>query len=265
LAAEAIDGARRNDHGLAYAIAEWAVAVLDLSRGRFDLAAERLTALGSGRPGGRHPYYELVSAADLVEASVRSGRPEPPPAFTALERFAGAGAPFWASALVARCRALLAEGEPAASAYARALELHAAANRPFDLARTQLLYGEFLRRQRRRSDAREQLRSAVAAFELLGASAWEERARVELRATGETARKREPGTILELTPQEQQIAGLAAGGHSNKEIASQLFLSPRTVEYHLRKIFSKLGISSRAELLRLDLKSQRGREAAALA
>src|SRR5262249_4401563 len=125
--------------------------------------------------------------------------------------------------------------------------------RPFDCARSQLLYGEFLRRERRRTDAREQLRAALEIFEQLRAETWAERARVELRATGETARKRDPSTIGDLTPQELQIARLVGEGNSNKEVAAQLFLSPRTVEYHLRKVFVKLGITSRAELIRHGL------------
>jgi DNA-binding NarL/FixJ family response regulator len=123
-------------------------------------------------------------------------------------------------------------------------------SRPFDRARTQFAYGQYLRRQRRRSDAREHLRAALGGFERLGAEPWAERARVELRATGEAARKRDPSTLTQLTPQELQIARLVAEGQSNKEVATQLFLSRRTVEYHVAKVFAKLGISSRADLIR---------------
>ena len=115
------------------------------------------------------------------------------------------------------------------------------------------MYGEYLRREKRRQDARSQLRSALRTFDLLGAKAWSERAGTELRATGETARKRDPSAVNELTPQEFQIARLVAEGGSNKDVAARLFLSPRTVEYHLRKVFSKLGIASRAELIRLGV------------
>ena len=118
------------------------------------------------------------------------------------------------------------------------------------MARTELLFGEWLRRERRRSEARGHLRAAAAAFRALGAPRWEERAEAELRATGETARKREPSTLDQLTPQELQIAALVGEGLTNREIAAQLFLSPRTIEYHLRKVFSKLGIGSRSELIR---------------
>ncbi len=160
-------------------------------------------------------------------------------------------------ALAARCRAMLTGGDAAEAEYRLALQLHDESRNPFDRARTELLYGEFLRRERRRTDAREQLRAAVNLFEGLGAEPWAERARTELRATGETARRRDPSTLEDLTPQEMQIARLVGGGSSNKDIAAQLFLSPRTVEYHLRKVFAKLGISSRAHLIRDGVPLQR--------
>ena len=125
--------------------------------------------------------------------------------------------------------------------------------RPFDLARTQLLLGEHLRRQRRRVDAREHLRAAIENFEALGAAPWAERARAELRATGETARKRDASTLAELTPQELQVARFVGEGLSNKEVAAQLFLSPRTIDAHLRNVFAKLGLTSRTQLARLEL------------
>jgi len=124
---------------------------------------------------------------------------------------------------------------------------------PLDGARTELIYGEWLRRQRRRTDARVHLRAALEAFRRLGALPWEQRAEAELRATGETARKRDLSAAAQLTPQERQIAGLVAEGLTNREIAAQLFLSPRTVDYHLRKVFTKLGIGSRADLIRAGL------------
>ena len=120
-----------------------------------------------------------------------------------------------------------------------------------DLARAHLLYGEWLRRARRRLDAREQLRTAYELFADMGAEAFAERARRELLATGERARRRTVDTIDHLTPQEAQIARLARDGHSNQEIGGQLFISPKTVEYHLGKAFSKLGISSRRQLYRV--------------
>ena len=122
--------------------------------------------------------------------------------------------------------------------------------RPFDRARTQLLLGERLRRDRRRVEARAHLRAALAAFEALGAAPWAERARAELRATGETARRRDPGTLAQLTPQELQVARFVREGLSNKEVAAQLFLSPRTIDAHLRSVFAKLGVTSRTQLAR---------------
>ena len=116
-----------------------------------------------------------------------------------------------------------------------------------------LLYGEWLRRHRRRIDARRHLRSALECFGRLGMEPWETRARSELRASGETARRRDPSTRDQLTPQELQIARLVAGGKSNPEVAAQLFLSPRTIDYHLRKVFAKLDIASRAQLAGVEL------------
>jgi DNA-binding NarL/FixJ family response regulator len=160
----------------------------------------------------------------------------------------------WAHALVLRCRALLAaDDDDADRLFSEALELHASGGRPFDTARTALMFGARLRRRRRRAEARKHLRTALETFERLGATPWAEQARAELLATGETARKRDVSTLTQLTPQELQIARLVAAGSTNKTIAAQLFLSPRTVDYHLRKVFSKLGLSSRVELVRLSL------------
>jgi DNA-binding NarL/FixJ family response regulator len=116
-----------------------------------------------------------------------------------------------------------------------------------------LLYGEALRRARRRAEAREHLRAAFTTFGQLGASPWAERARTELRASGETARQRDPSTLDQLTPQELQIVRFVGQGATNRDVAAQLFLSPRTIDYHLRQVFTKLGISSRAELIRLHV------------
>jgi DNA-binding CsgD family transcriptional regulator len=147
------------------------------------------------------------------------------------------------------------EGE-AADLFLAALDAHAEAARPYEHARTNLAYGEFLRRTRRRIDAREHLRSALDGFESLGASLWAEKARVELRASGQTARKRDPSTRAELTEQELQIARFVSEGHTNREVAAQLFLSPRTIDFHLRNVYRKLGIKSRTALARLDLDSE---------
>jgi DNA-binding NarL/FixJ family response regulator len=132
--------------------------------------------------------------------------------------------------------------------FERALALHARTERLPDRARTQLAYGSFLRRGRHRVDARTHLRAALETFEDLGAEPWAERARQELRASGATARRRDPSTVVDLTPQEVQVARLVRQGLSNRDIAAQLFVSPRTVDFHLRNVFAKLGVSSRTEL-----------------
>ena len=152
--------------------------------------------------------------------------------------------------LWARSRALLSEGEAAEHLYRESIARLERTRLRVDLARAYLLYGEWLRRQRRRRDARDQLRTAFAMFDAMGMAAFAGRARAELRATGERARPRSLGAAEVLTAQEEQIAGLVAGHLTNREIAARLFLSASTVEYHLRKIFRKLGVTSRAELAR---------------
>jgi DNA-binding CsgD family transcriptional regulator len=158
--------------------------------------------------------------------------------------------------LLARCDALL-ETRPPEEAFRDAAAL-ATSLPPFQQARGELLYGEWLRRERQREDARRHLRAALELFRQLGAAPWEERAAAELRATGETTRKRDPATLDQLTSQELQIAGLVAEGLTNREIAGQLFLSPRTIDYHLRKVFSKLAITSRTALARHELLQRDG-------
>jgi DNA-binding NarL/FixJ family response regulator len=255
-AADAIAAARTSGLANANTAAEWGLALLDLGSGRPEDAADRLAGLRTAPRGLAHPLLVLTSTPDLVEARIRAGRDEDARmAFAPLEAFAKPGAPPWTIALAARCRGLLSHGDEAERWFLEALRLHAAGDRPFDLARTELVYGEFLRRERRRIDARAQLRSALTGFEQFRAEPWAERARTELRATGETARKRDPGTIGQLTPQELQIAQLVGEGLSNKDIAAQLFLSPRTVEYHLHKVFAKLGVASRSELIRQGMGS----------
>jgi ATP/maltotriose-dependent transcriptional regulator MalT len=149
---------------------------------------------------------------------------------------------------LARCRALLAADDRAEPEYQLAIEHLRRCRITPQLARTQLLYGEWLRREGRRTDAREQLRTARHLFDAIGMEAFAERARRELLATGEKTRKRSPGPREELTPQEEQIARLAREGLSNPEIGAQLFVSARTVEWHLRNVFAKLGITSRRQL-----------------
>jgi DNA-binding CsgD family transcriptional regulator len=186
---------------------------------------------------------------ELIEAAVRTGRAEL--AREALDRLSAMTAiegSDWAKGLEARSRALLSEGQDAEHHYAEAVERFGRSQLRPELARAHLLYGEWLRRELRRGDARRQLRAAYDLFAVIGAEAFAERARRELLATGQTVRKREVGTYTELTPQEEHIARLARDGHTNPEIAAELFISARTVEWHLRKVFTKLGITSRMGL-----------------
>ncbi|MFB9351728.1 AAA family ATPase [Streptomyces heliomycini] len=233
--------------------AHWALALLDLGHARWESARTRLAALHTGPVS--HQLPGLRSIPDLVEAAVRLGRPadahEPLARLTA---WAHDAAQPWIDAHVQRCRALLAPDADAAELYRAALRLHPD-DRPFERARTALLHGEWLRRTRRRSEARTQLRDAFETFRRLGATPWAERARAELDATGETAPGpgAAGGALSVLTAQERKIIRLAARGLSNRDIAAQLFLSPRTVGYHLYKAFPKLGVTARTELAALAL------------
>ncbi|MGH8792579.1 MAG: helix-turn-helix transcriptional regulator, partial [Stackebrandtia sp.] len=228
-------------------------AVLDLGLGRCEDAVELLCELAAGPK----PMEMTWQVPDLVEAAVRT---------ESLDRVAGAFEWFadyalatghaWAEALVERCRGLTASEADAGVHYARAAQLHRRpGDRPFERARTELLYGEWLRRARRPADARVQLRSAVEIFDRLGARPWARRARAELRAAGESVSDaaERPGRLTHLTPQELQVVRLAADGLTNRDIGARLFLSPRTVGYHLYKAYPKLGVASRAELARLPL------------
>jgi ATP/maltotriose-dependent transcriptional regulator MalT len=251
-AGEAIELALGRGLPLAGATGLMALTVLELGLGRPGEALAHALAHTERGSGLAHPVTAAFAAPDLAEAAARSGRAEL--ADEALERFAAwadrvpAG---WPQAAAARMRGLLADGADADQHFEAALDRHEAFASPFEQARTRLVYGEHLRRSRRRADARRHLRAALTTFEHLGAVPWAERARGELRATGETARKREPSTIDQLTPQELQIARFVSEGATNREVASKLFLSPRTVEYHLHKVFTKLGIASRGELARM--------------
>jgi DNA-binding CsgD family transcriptional regulator len=228
--------------------AEAALIVLDLGYGRVTESLTRAQAAATG-PAWHHPNITRM-APDLVEAAIRLGQLSQ--ATGAADLF-GRWAPLvgqpWAAALHARCQALIADGADAERHYERALGLHDQDLRPFDQARTQLLYGEWLRRERRKRDARVQLLASLRTFDVLGARPWANRARTELTATGTTApQPAAPDMLAALTPQELQITRLAARGLANRDIAAHLFLSPRTVAYHLYKAYPKLGISSRAEL-----------------
>jgi DNA-binding NarL/FixJ family response regulator len=234
------------------ALATWALALSDLGAGRWADATIRLEAVASPHSDQSHPVVAALASSDLVEAATWADRPKAAAAALArLEEFARPAAVPWPRALVARCRALVSNEDPT-DLYEEAIAGQANSTRRFDEARTRLLYGEHLRRAKRRREARDQLRTALEAFERMSATPWEGRARAELRATGVTVRRRqEPEGLTQLTPQQNQIARLVAEGASNKEVAAQLFLSTRTVDYHLRNVFIKLGITSRAELARI--------------
>lgn len=248
---ELLEAARRDatarGQGLALSMIESSSAVLFNGLGRYEealLAAERASANhGLG-------LYALA-LVELVEAAVRSERPQL--AATALDRLSKrtrASGTDWALGMEARSRAMLTSGPSAEAFYEEAVRRLARGRVTVHLARARLVYGEWLRRENRRLDAREHLRAAYDTFTRIGAEAFAERARRELSATGETARRRTQDTRDALTPQEAQIARLARDGHTNPEIGAQLFISPRTAEYHLHKVFAKLRISSRRELRR---------------
>ena len=227
-------------------LAHWAAAVLNNGLARYEEAKSAAQKATSNR---FNPWFAKWALAELVEAAVRSGDAEL--AREALERLAETTQPArtdFALGIEARCRALLADGDSADILYREAIErLDRRQLRP-DQARAHLLYGEWLRREGRRAEGREQLRTAHHLFVTIGMEAFAERARRELMATGEKVRRRSPETRDELTPQEDQIARLARDGLSNPEIAAQLFISAKTVEWHLGKVFTKLGIRSRRQL-----------------
>jgi DNA-binding CsgD family transcriptional regulator len=230
-----------------------ALSLLDLAAGRPADALAHLEAIDRGA-GTTHPGIVLTTVPDLVEVAVRADRPDRATApFARYTTWAEATGSPAALAVAARCRALLAAADPAEDEYLDALRLHAQADEPLEHARTRLLFGQHLRRQRRRADARPHLRLALETFSRLGATVWADRAAEELRATGEASRRRPAGALADLTPQELRIVRAVSEGATNREIAAALFLSPRTVDYHLRKVFQKTGVSSRAELIRLRL------------
>jgi DNA-binding NarL/FixJ family response regulator/tetratricopeptide (TPR) repeat protein len=238
-------------------LATWALAHLDVALGRWEAALVRLLGTLEVRPGFGHPMVPILSAWDRVEAAVHVGRREvADEAVSRLEAWVEGVAPPWAAPVLADCRALVAETPDEAEAgFAAAVDSLDQA-RPLDRARIQLHFGEYLRRERRKTESRGHLRAAFEGFDRIGAEPWAERARRELRATGETARKRDISPLAQLTPQELQVARLVGDGATNKAVAAQLFVSPKTVEYHLRKVFDKLGITSRSELIRIELDEQ---------
>ena len=241
-----ITEATAGGQGIAVAYAHWAAAIMANGLGRYD------DALASARQASEDTstlYISMWALAELIEAASRTGQTAL--AADALGRLAeatGTGQTDWGQGIYARCRALLSDGQAAEGSYREAVSRLSRTRLRPELARAHLLYGEWLRRERRRAEARAQLRTAHEMFAAIGMQAFAERARRELLATGETVRPRAADTHGELTPQEAQIARLALSGLSNPKIAAELFLSPRTIQYHLGNIFTKLGITSRRQL-----------------
>jgi DNA-binding CsgD family transcriptional regulator len=245
---EASKDFRAAGEGMGLTAVEWATAVLYNGLGRYT-EAQRAAQQASEDPNNLP--YSALALVELVEAASRTGhRERAAEALRRLSEMTHASGTDWALGIEARSRALLSDGDAADRLYREALDRLTRTRFRVELARACLLYGEWLRRERRRVDAREQLRRAEEMFLRFGAEAFAERARVELRATGDRARKRTPDTRDELTPQEAQISRLAAEGQTNQEIAAQLFISASTVDYHLRKAFRKLDVKSRTQLAR---------------
>ncbi|WP_437052725.1 LuxR C-terminal-related transcriptional regulator [Streptomyces sp. enrichment culture] len=248
-------------HGLAQpaTLAQWAAARADLGRGRPLEAADRLGPLVCPGPRRGHFAVWMLAVPCFVEAAVLAGRPEA--ARTVVSDFAawaGFGADPQAPAQLLRCHALLAPPEHAGELYDRALALHEQAGGDFERARTELLYGKWLRRRRRPREARDRLGAALVGFDRCGALVWAEQTRAELRANGAATNGPAPGgsgpgggALARLTPQQWRIARHVAQGATNREVARSLSVSTRTVDYHLRNVFAALGVRSRLELARL--------------
>lgn len=248
LVAAMIEAATAEDIGRASVLSDYAKAVLYNGLGRYHDAAVAAQRVCGELDIGCLAWAHL----ELVEACARGGaRADATGALRDLSEQPPSSDPNWALGVRARSAALLSDGNVADALYREAIERFDRGLIAVHLARTQLVYGEWLRRESRRVDAREQLRAAYEIFSGLAAEAFAERTRRELMATGETARRRTDDTRGALTPQEAQIARLARDGLSNPEIGEQLFISPRTVQYHLRKVFVKLNITSRNQLGRV--------------
>jgi DNA-binding CsgD family transcriptional regulator len=228
--------------------ARYALMVLELGLGHYQAALENAHAIYEDDP----PSAGSWVLPNLVEAAARSGRESVArDALNRLSERATASGTTLARGLLARSQALLAVDPEAESLYSESIDQLGRCSAKPELARSHLLFGEWLRRKGRRRDSREQLRTAHDMLASMGIEAFAERARVELLATGERARKRTVETQIELTPQERQIARLVRSGARNQEIAAQLFISTSTVQYHLVKVFRKLGVTSRTQLARI--------------
>ena len=245
LAEEMTRGATDRGEGAALTYTDYAQAVLYNGQGNYRAAAEAAHRASAVDEIVISPW----ALYELVEAAARSDQQERARAAAGqLSQLAAASASNWARGAAARSRALVSGGRAAEEEYREAIELLGRTRMATHLARARLVYGEWLRREKRRAEARDQLRSAFDALTSMGAEAFAERARREILATGETARKRSDDTRTDLTPQEEEIAQLAREGRTNQEIAAQLFIGRRTVEWHLGKVFAKLDVSSRLEL-----------------
>jgi DNA-binding CsgD family transcriptional regulator len=236
----------RRGEGVGLTAIQWASAQLYNSLGRY---AEALAAAEQASAHPQELFFSTWGLVELIESAARSGQPaRAAEALRRLSESTRACGTDWALGVEARSQALLSDGEVAERLYREAIDRLARTRVRGALARAHLLYGEWLRRENRRIDAREQLRAAHEMFTAMRADGFAERAARELRATGERVRKRTTDSPDPLTARETQIARLAGDGLSNPEIAAKLFMSPRTVEYHLHKVFNKLGIRSRNQL-----------------
>jgi len=246
LSARPVLAANRSGQGLA--VLDYATALQYNALGRYDTALDAVRGCADARVSAVAAWV----LPEVIEAAARTSSPlVAAKAIELLAASATAGGCDWGLGVVARCRALTAsDTRQAEDLYTEAVSRLGRTSIATDLARAHLVYGEWLRRERRRGAAREQLRTAYAMFAAMGAEAFAGRAARELRATGEHPRKRSAGATSELTPQQAQIVQLANGGLPTREIAAQLFVSPRTIEYHLQNIFTKLDITSRAQLPR---------------
>jgi DNA-binding CsgD family transcriptional regulator len=248
------DGTARG-FGTFVGFAQSALGVLELGLGRYH---EAMIAV---QDAGLDQILVTRTLPDLVEAAVRCGEEQlATQAAGELAESTTASGTDWALGVLARSQALLVAGREAEGLYREAIGRLQRSRARTQLARARLVYGEWLRRERRRRDAREELRAASQLFESMGALAFADRAQSELAATGERVHRRTPETLELLTPQERRIATLVSEGAPNAEVAAQLFISSRTVEYHLAKIFRKLRISSRSELARSLLEARKGKD-----
>lgn len=239
---------RARGEGMGLTLAHWVSAAMHNAAGRYE---EAFAAASEAAANPRELWFSSFGLVELIEAASRTGRDrQAADALRVLLESTDASGTPWARGVEARSRALLEEGDRAEELYREAIERLEPTRLRLDLARSHLVYGEWLRRERRRLDSRSELRAAHEMFSDFGMDGFAERARAELEATGERARKRTVDTLEQLTPQEAQVSRLAALGNTNREIAAQLFISPSTVEYHLRKAFRKLDVTSRTQLAR---------------